>query len=86
MTTGLIIRSAIEFVFIVLLIIGFTNEDSVIRFEQKTKRDCKGIYNACKRQHIGLMLFLQIVFLAVVTPKNQIEQAKQKYLNRKVEN
>lgn len=73
-----IIRTAAELAFIVFLIIGFAKEESFIDFEQKAKKDCLKIREACKRQHVSKVLFLKILLLAAITPKKNIEQAKQK--------
>ncbi len=73
-----IIRTAAELAFIVFLIIGFAKEELFIDFEQKAKKDCLKIREACKRQHINKVLFLKILLLAAITPKKNIEQAKQK--------
>lgn len=76
-----IIRTAAELAFIVFLVIGFAKEETFIDFEQKVKKDCLKIREACKRQHISKVLFLKILLLATITPKKNIEQAKQKFYN-----
>ena len=53
--TGIIIRTFIEFVLIVLLITGFYHEKQIIKFEE----DMVWFYRLCKREGYGIWFFIK---------------------------
>ncbi len=67
-----------ETVMVILLIIGFINEDKIIEFEQRQIEYGKRLKQACVKLDVGFFKFIKILFLAIVTPEDRIEELRHK--------
>lgn len=81
-----IIASTIfEAVIVILLIVGFVNEEKFIEFEQSQIRYIKALKRACKIQNIGFWEFIKIVFLTAITPVNKLDELREKIYKNKAD-
>lgn len=67
-----------EAVMVFLLIVGFINEDKIIEFEQRQIEYGKKLKRACVKLNVGFFKFIKILFLAIVTPEDRIEELRHK--------
>lgn len=67
-----------EAVIVFLLIVGFINEDKIIEFEQRQIEYGKKLKRACAKLNVGFFKFIKILFLAIITPEDRIEELRHK--------